>query len=152
MSSHQDLDAALAILKEHKVRITPQRRLVLNYLITHHNHPSVETISQSLAQEIPNLSVATIYNNLKKFVELGIVIELPSENGGIRYDYFGHPHYHVICKNCGKIADVFSPAYAEIEQTLRDEAAKRTGYLVTGDHVEVYGYCPDCQKKLHLNQ
>lgn len=149
--SNHLLAHALATLKEHHIRVTPQRQIILTYLVTHHNHPSVDTIYTALAAQLPNLSMATVYNTLNLLVDLGIVIELPNDNGGIRYDFYGQPHYHVICENCGKITDVFAPDFGEIEQTLNREAAEQTGYLITSNHVEVYGLCTDCQQKLHID-
>lgn len=145
------LNQALQTLRDHHVRVTPQRHLILTYLVTHHNHPSVETIYAGLTAQLPSLSVATIYNTLNLLVDLGIVIELPNDNGGLRYDFYGRPHYHVICENCGKITDVFAPDFPQIEQTLNREASDQTGYLVTSNHVEVYGLCPECQQKLHID-
>lgn len=81
------LTQALQQLKDHKIRVTPQRQIILNYLITHHNHPSVETIYQELATQLPNLSLATVYNTLKLFVDLGIVIELQNGDAGTHYDF-----------------------------------------------------------------
>ena len=150
-SSNQLLAHALATLKDHHIRVTPQRQIILTYLVTHHNHPSVETIYTALTAEFPNLSMATIYNTLNLLVDLGIVIELPNDTGGIRYDFYGRPHYHVLCENCGKITDVFAPDFGQIEQRLNQEASAQTGYLITSNHVEVYGLCPECQQKLHID-
>ena len=62
----------------------------------------------------------------------------------MRYDYFERPHYHVICVNCNKIVDVYNDTFTELEK----EAAQTTGYQVYNSQYEVYGLCPDCQKKL----
>ncbi|MCH5465074.1 Fur family transcriptional regulator [Levilactobacillus tujiorum] len=150
-SQQQLLQQALQTLKDHHVRVTPQRQIILTYLVTHHNHPSVDTIFNALADQLPNLSMATVYNTLNLLVDLGVVIELPNDNGGLRYDFYGRPHYHVICENCGKITDVFAPDFPQIERQLNDEAAEQTGYLITSNHVEVYGLCPECQQKLHID-
>lgn len=141
------LDQAIQQLKAHKIRVTPQRQIILTYLVTHHNHPAVETIYQELEPQLPNLSLATVYNTLKLFVDLGIVIELQNGDAGTHYDFFGRPHYHVVCENCGKITDIFSPDLSEVDQT----AAQLSGYLVSGHNMEVYGLCPDCQQKLNVH-
>ncbi|MCW3779942.1 Fur family transcriptional regulator, partial [Levilactobacillus namurensis] len=77
-----------------------------------------------IEDKLPNLSVATIYNTLKMLVDNGLVIELPNNDGGIRYDYFGVSHYHAICENCGKIIDIFDDDYPElvkhVQQTTRE--------------------------------
>lgn len=142
------LAQALQQLKDHKIRVTPQRQIILTYLVTHHNHPSVETIYKALDTQLPNLSLATVYNTLKLFVDLGIVIELQNGDAGTHYDFFGRPHYHVVCENCGKITDVFEPDLSGVET----KAAELSGYLVTGHNMEVYGLCPDCQKLLQVTK
>ncbi|GLB46541.1 transcriptional repressor [Philodulcilactobacillus myokoensis] len=149
MDNQKKYEIGIQSLKKHNVRITPQRQIILKYLIEHHNHPSVETIYDSLEKQFSNLSMATIYNTLELFEKIGIIIELPNQGGGIRYDFFGQPHFHAICENCGRITDVSSDDYMKISQHLKDEAADQTGYLLSHSKIEVYGLCPQCQKKLN---
>lgn len=144
------LKQSLAQLKKQGIRITPQREIILDYLITHHNHPSVDTIRDGIETKLPNLSMATIYNTLKLLVDNGLVIELPNNDGGIRYDYFGMPHYHAICENCGKIIDIFDDEYPELVKHVQSFTRDKTGYLITGTQLEVTGICPECQQKLHI--
>ncbi|MCK8624429.1 Fur family transcriptional regulator [Apilactobacillus xinyiensis] len=139
---------SLALLRKNKVRITPQRQIILKYLIDHDNHPSVETIYQALADEFSNLSVATIYNNLELFERLGIIIQIPNQDGGVRYDFFGTPHFHAICENCGKIVDIFYPKYKEIEQELKDITKNQSDFIPSTSRIEVYGLCKECQSKM----
>lgn len=147
-----EFDRAIDVLRSNKVRLTPQRKLILEYLITHHTHPSVEMIYDDLKDNVDNISMATVYNTLKLFVDYDLVIELKNGDGSTHYDYFGHPHYHVVCDNCGKISDVFDKHFKEIAKELAAMSRKETGYLVTGSNIEVHGICPDCQRKLHLNR
>ncbi|MCI2018714.1 MAG: transcriptional repressor [Lentilactobacillus buchneri] len=144
----QQLDVSLKRLKKKGIRITPQREIILTYLIGHHNHPSVETIRDGIDEKLPNLSVATIYNTLKLFVDNGLVIELPNKDGGLRYDFFGVPHYHAICENCGKIFDIFDESYPDIVAHVQKVAREKVGFTVTGTQLEVTGICPKCEKKI----
>lgn len=141
------IDEAIEHLKSNHIRITPQRQLVLEYLIEKRNHPTVETIFQAVNAKEPNLSLATVYNTLNLFVEQGLVIELTSGDDGVHYDYYGHPHFHVICVNCGKIIDVDYPEYAADLAKIDRIAAEKTGYNIIANHVEVEGICPDCASK-----
>ncbi len=141
------LQESLKTLKKQGIRITPQREIILTYLINHHDHPSVEMIHDAIDKQLPNLSVATIYNTLKLFVDTGLAIELPNKDGGVRYDFFGVPHFHAICENCGRIFDVFDDDYPAIVQRLKDIAHDKTGLTVTGAQVEVTGICPNCVAK-----
>ncbi len=147
-----EFDRALDTLHSHKVRLTPQRKKILEYLINHHTHPSVEMIYSDLKDHVEIISMATIYNTLKLLVDYNLVIELKNGDGSTHYDYFGHPHYHVICDNCGKITDVIDEHFSAITKELQSLAREKTGYLVTGSNIEVHGLCPDCQRKLHLNR
>lgn len=148
---NDEVAEALEELQKKHVRITPQRQIILTYLVTHHNHPTVETIQADLSTKKPNMSLATIYNTLKLFVDLDLVIELASGENGVHYDYYNKPHYHIICSNCGKIADVFYDGFAKDAHHMETEAANQTGYQVSGNHFEIYGLCPECQLKLKTN-
>ena len=139
---------AIKVLRKHRVRITPQRQIILKYLINHHNHPSVYMIYKALKQRFTNLSMATVYNTLRKLESIGIIIELPGQNGGVRFDFFGNPHMHAICQNCGRIFDVPNVNYSKLEDHIKQLAKKQTGFKVNKVKIEVSGICPSCQKKL----
>lgn len=147
-----EYDQALQRLREHHVRLTPQRKTILRYLISHHTHPTVEMIYNDLKDQVDNISLATVYNTLKVLVDYHIVIELKTGDGSAHYDYFGHPHYHVVCDNCGKITDVFDKRFSDFTKQLEQITRDKTGYLVTESNIEVHGLCPDCQFKLGLRK
>lgn len=135
-------EMALDKLKTTGVRMTPQRHAILSYLLDTTAHPSVDEIYRSLEQRFPNMSVATIYNNLKLFLEAGLVRELTYGDGASRFDADMTDHYHAICDHCGKIVDFeCEPAY-QVERA----AAEETGFAVHNHRMEVYGTCPDCLK------
>ena len=141
---------ALALLKEHRVRLTPQRKTILKYLIDHHTHPSVEMIYSDLKEHDDSISIATVYNTVRLLVDYHLVIELKNGDGSTHYDYFGRPHYHVVCDNCGKITDVFASQFTDLTKELGQITCEQTHYLVTRSDIEVHGLCPDCQAKLGL--
>lgn len=128
-------------LKASNIRITPQRYAVLEYLIEADSHPTADEIYQALVERFPNVSVATIYNNLRLFTKIGFVKEMTYGDDSSRFDFSTTPHYHAICEKCGKIEDIYYPGLEEIEET----AHHLTGYKVTNHRMEVYGICPDCQ-------
>ena len=148
--AQNELAHALEILKSHKVRLTPQRKTILNYLITHHTHPSAEMIYEDLKQHDDSISIATVYNTVRLLVDYHLVIELKNGDGSTHFDYFGQPHYHVVCENCGKIADVFAPEFSRLNQQLDEITRQQTHYLVNRTDIEVKGLCPECQAKLGL--
>lgn len=142
VSSNQ-LKEALDTLKVSGVRITPQRHAILEYLINSMTHPTADEIYKALEGKFPNMSVATVYNNLRVFKDVGLVKELTYGDSSSRFDFTTHDHYHAICESCGKIVDFQYPGLDEVEQF----ASHVTGFKVSHHRLEVYGLCPDCAKK-----
>ncbi|MFS8513783.1 MAG: peroxide-responsive transcriptional repressor PerR [Planifilum fulgidum] len=135
------LRKAVEKLKATGVRMTPQRQAILEYLLSTMSHPTADEIYKALEKDFPNMSVATIYNNLRLFKEAGLVRELTYGDSSSRFDANMSDHYHIICRRCGKITDFKYPPLVEVEQ----EAARKTGFQVDSHRMEVYGLCTDCQ-------
>ncbi|KMM35931.1 MULTISPECIES: peroxide-responsive transcriptional repressor PerR [Bacillales] len=143
--AEEKLHEAIDAMKNSGVRITPQRHAILEHLIQSMSHPTADEIYKSLEGKFPNMSVATVYNNLRVFKEIGLVKELTYGDSSSRFDCVTTDHYHIICDDCGKIVDFHYPGLDEVE-TLAEQV---TGFRV-GDHrMEIYGKCPDCQKSKH---
>ena len=127
-------------LREKGVRITETRKAVIDFIIQSHDHPSADMIYQALLPAFPNISLATVYNNLKVLIDEGFVSELKVRNDTTTYyDFMGHQHLNVICEKCGRIADM-DLDLPDVQQ----EAADQTGYQITKSQMVVYGICPDC--------
>lgn len=142
MSDHR-LNEALDTLKGSGVRITPQRHAVLEHLINAMNHPTADDIYKALEDRFPNMSVATVYNNLRLFKDIGLVRELTYGDASSRFDYNTSEHYHAICNECGKIVDFHYPILDEVESL----AEQVTGFDVSHHRMEVYGICENCKQK-----
>ncbi|SEN65818.1 peroxide-responsive transcriptional repressor PerR [Lihuaxuella thermophila] len=137
------LTEAVETLKAIGVRMTPQRHAILNYLLSAMNHPTADEIYKALEGSFPNMSVATVYNNLRVFKEAGLVRELTYGDASSRFDANMDEHYHVICRKCGKITDFEYPSLVDVER----EASRATGYHVDSHRMEIYGTCPTCQQR-----
>nr|WP_156889795.1 peroxide-responsive transcriptional repressor PerR [Planococcus lenghuensis] len=140
--SEVQLRNALDTLKSTGVRITPQRHAILEYMIHTMTHPTADEIYRALEKTFPNMSVATVYNNLRVFREAGLVKELTYGDSSSRFDFVTHDHYHIICNDCGKIVDFHYPGLNEVEQL----ASHVTGFQVNSHRMEVYGVCSDCME------
>ncbi|RUS42075.1 Fur family transcriptional regulator [Cohnella sp. AR92] len=127
-------------LKSGGVRMTPQRYAILQFLMESHVHPKADDIYRALSPQYPSLSVATVYNNLKLFVDAGLVRELTYGDNSSRFDADLSDHYHAICTSCGAMVDFEHEPVREVE----DAARQRTGFVVHGHRMEIYGLCPTC--------
>src|SRR5699024_11439435 len=94
---HTRLESAIYTLKQSGVRISPLRHAVLEYLLSVKTHPTEDEIYKALKDKFPNMSVATVYNNLRILRELGLVRELTYGDDSSRFDSNTDEHYHIIC-------------------------------------------------------
>ncbi|ALX48947.1 peroxide-responsive transcriptional repressor PerR [Lentibacillus amyloliquefaciens] len=140
--SDQKLQEAIDTLRGSGVRITPQRHAVLEYLLNSMIHPTADDIYKALESKFPNMSVATVYNNLRVLRQIGLVRELTYGDSSSRFDYNSSEHYHIICEECGKIEDFHYPVLDEVESL----AEQVTGFDVTHHRMEIYGTCEDCKE------
>lgn len=138
------IQQAINTLKEEEIRITPQRHAVLEYLLESEAHPTADEIYKALEEKFPNMSVATVYNNLRVLRKVGLVRELTYGDDSSRFDCNMSDHYHIMCEDCGKIVDFHYPPLDEVESL----AEKVTGFEVSHHRMELYGKCDDCRKIL----
>jgi Fur family peroxide stress response transcriptional regulator len=137
------VEHAVDQLKSGGVRMTPQRYAILEFLVESQIHPTADDIFRALSPHYPSLSVATVYNNLKLFVDAGLVKELTYGDDSSRFDADLSDHYHAICTRCGSMVDFEHPPVKAVEEA----AALSTGFRVQGHRMEIYGVCPTCDHK-----
>ena len=137
----EDFQEVLDHLKKKHVRITESRKAITAYIIESDRHPSAEMIYRDLLPDYPNMSLATVYNNLKLLVEEGFVAEIKRNNDPTTYfDFMGHNHLNLICEKCDKILDLHISI-----PSIRQEIELDTGFQVTKEIHSVHGICPECQ-------
>ncbi len=124
------------------IRPSVQRIAVMNYLLTHRTHPTVDEIYHALAQEIPTLSRTTVYNTLHLLCEHGAVLALCIDGINAHFDGYTHPHAHFMCANCGQVYDVDLDDASFVERNIPRNAAR-----VTDAQLYYKGICADCESK-----
>lgn len=147
-SHHRPVDAyenVLEHLREKHIRITETRKAIIAYIINSTEHPSADKIYRDLLPNYPNMSLATVYNNMKVLVDEGFVSELKiTSDSTTYYDFMGHQHINIVCESCGKIAD-----FMDVDAiAIGKEASEQTGFQITKIQLTAYGICPDCQAKI----
>lgn len=133
-----------AILKEHHLKVTPQRLSILKILRQTHIHPSAETIYNSLRDEHPTMSLATVYKTLDSFVQTGLAQQINVGEDSYRYDADTTPHAHVQCTSCRAVVDMPHPKHVT---ELKEEVREHSGFRLTSEQIYFYGVCPECQQK-----
>ena len=130
------------ILQDKNIRISHQRLLILDYLITHPIHPTAEMIFSDLVTKDPVISQATVYNSLNLFVKNKLVKELDFNMSSKRYEFKRPNHGHFICESCGKIQDL------EISDMKKPDMLK--DYIIDTTEVIYRGVCPECKWKFSV--
>ncbi|MFA9397110.1 MAG: Fur family transcriptional regulator [Clostridiaceae bacterium] len=129
--------------KEKKLKLTPQRIAVYKYLKSTKEHPSAETIYNSIQDEYPTMSLATVYKALKTLVQVGLIQELNVGEGNFRYDENTISHPHIQCINCNKVSDIEGIDLSN----LNDKVKSNTNFQVLSNQVYFYGLCEKCKKQ-----
>lgn len=120
---------------------TPQRRSIYRVLAESLEHPTAEGVYLAIKSEIPGISLATVYRNLKLFADRGLIDEVATGASVARFDANQRPHHHLICDECGSVVDSYSKAFAGLGRP----GAEIDGFVVRDAKVNVYGACPDCR-------
>ncbi|MBN1917259.1 MAG: transcriptional repressor [Verrucomicrobia bacterium] len=126
---------------ETSMRMTPQRRVILEELRACMAHPTAREIFDRVRMRLPRISLATVYRNLDSLSRQGIIRQM--ESGGVerRYDGDTLDHYHLRCVRCGRIEDAPLGRLSGMEETV----ARSSGYTVLGHRIEFEGICPGCR-------
>jgi Fur family ferric uptake transcriptional regulator len=122
------------------LRLTEQRQAILQALRGVKTHPTADQVYDAVRERLPNISLGTVYRNLEILAENGLVARVNVGGRQMRFDGDTSRHYHVRCTTCGRVGDVSSGEFRE----LNEEAQRHTDYVVTGHRVEFVGVCPTC--------
>ena len=150
MKKHKDL---LAVLRSNSMRITPARRLLLQYILDNKNRQiSISEIQDFLDKNLTGVDRSSVYRNLATFQELGIIQELNLPKVGKRFQYVldRKVHHFYICKSCGKSNKGNEELFQKIESALKDVH----GFAKANLSLVFYGVCSKCgqEKKKVTNE
>ena len=121
------------------MRYSHQRELIREIVKGRFDHPTADMIYESARQREPNVSLGTVYRNLKQLSEENCIDTLETIDKKIHYDGRTEPHIHFICTTCNDIFDFLLPL--QIPKELSD-----SGFSVTSEKCVFYGVCDTCQK------
>ena len=123
---------------------THQRRIIYETVMSLDGHPSPELIYDAVRKKIPSISLATVYKNLRTFLESGMLREVSLHHGSIRVEPNESEHYHLVCTRCRQIKDL-DPEAVQVQALTNKRSLK--GFYVTRISVDVLGICALCAAK-----
>lgn len=123
-------------------RNTRQKKIIISVLRNTKSHPNAEWIYDEVRKEIPNISLGTVYRNLRQLKETGDILEMNCSEKITRFDGDTREHYHFVCDLCGRVFDI-----PEVpDKAIEERVAKQTGFKITRHQLELHGLCVECQR------
>ena len=124
---------------------TNQRKIILETVRKHADHPTANTIYEEIHAIDGKISQGTVYRNLNCLSAEGEILHIKVP-GADRYDLKTDLHYHIICLNCGKVIDIPFDYLPDPDEKVADV----TGYTVFRHRTVFEGLCPECKKKNNI--
>ena len=119
------------------MRYSHQRELIKEIIYSTNSHPNADWIYIEVKKSVPNISLGTVYRNLKQLNDEGIIRTI--YDGSIaRYDWNQDPHDHLKCKKCGNLIDVQIPE-TDIKKTIK----KKNNFKYKKLKLTIIGTCND---------
>ena len=124
-------------------RVTNQRMLLLDLISQAEGHLSADELYRQAREKGANISLSTVYRNLRLFKKLNLVDEQHLAQEHHHYEVKGPTeHQHLICLGCGQVIEFQS----RFIQSMKGAIGREMGFEITGAEVHVMGYCSRCQQ------
>ncbi|MCJ7802362.1 MAG: transcriptional repressor [Candidatus Marinimicrobia bacterium] len=121
------------------MRFSKQRDLILNIVQDTRTHPTADYVYDKARNELPNVSLGTVYRNLGQLVDSKLLKSI-NIDGIIHYDAFLDDHQHFQCKSCNRVLDIELNAKDFISQV-----ESKTNHIIVKCKIHLVGICKDCQ-------
>ena len=119
-----------------------KRNAILTCLQGTDTHPSAEMVHEMLQTEHPDISLATVYRNLARFKQQGLIQSVATVRGIERFDANTNPHVHIICTGSDAELDLHQISVPR----LGEEVQQTCGCRVDSCQRTFTGRCGKCQQ------
>lgn len=132
------------IIRALNLKITEPRLLILQALQSGRVHVTAQEVYEQVLKIDDTVGFATVYRFLRKLSETGHVTEVRMGGMPARYELTPKKHHdHMTCTHCGKICEFENQKIENLQSTVADSL----GFVLTHHVLELYGICPDCQRR-----
>ena len=124
-------------------RNTKQLSIILDTIKRMPRHFTAEDVYKEVKKENPSVGQATVFRNMNKMAEEGILLRIEVPGGASRYELIEPKHYHAKCMVCGNLFDVEMDYIPDLENKIKDAH----GFVFSGHDIIFTGICSSCRKK-----
>ena len=108
------------------MRYSKQREAIRTYMEGRHDHPTADSVYAAVREELPNISLGTVYRNLMQLVDAGELQVVNTGDNISRFDPTTTEHAHFQCHECGRVFDVDGPVLGILPASPRTLVARLT--------------------------
>ncbi len=119
--------------------MTRQKAAIIQVIMSEPRHYTPDEIFNHAKEILPNISRATVYNNLKALENDKVIRKISGDGGSDYYDRSYIPHGHLFCEKCKQICDLET-------DSLHSDLEKQFGCVVDAYELKVRGICKECLK------
>jgi Fur family transcriptional regulator, stress-responsive regulator len=129
------------VLRERGYRVTGQRLAVLR-AVACEPHLTADAVAETVRAELGAISIQAVYDVLGVLVDVGLIRRIQPAGSPARFEArVSDNHHHVICRSCGRTADVDCAVGTAPCLTAVDNK----GYEIDEAEVIYWGRCAECQ-------
>jgi Fur family ferric uptake transcriptional regulator len=131
-------------LRDAGLRVTAQRRAVLEAVAGAEDHPTVDEVARRVRTTLGSVSTQAVYDVLDALHRVRLVRRLEPAGSPARYEgRVGDNHHHLVCRRCGLTVDVD----CAVGSAPCLEPSDGAGFVLDEAEVTYWGTCPACTKK-----
>ena len=120
------------------MKSTKQRNVILDIINNSYKHLDAYGVYEEARAVLPNISLGTVYRNLKSLEDAQLIDVIFDGSDKLRYDRKSN-HQHFICIKCHKIIDIYDLDFANIDRYKNN--------IVMNYKIVLEGICDKCQRK-----
>ncbi len=130
-------------LKKQGLKMTRQRETVVTTFLQAEGHLSADELHELVRRNDPRIGLATVFRTLRTLTDCNLARETDLGDGRTRFEHkYKHPHHHhLICEECHRTIEFFSPEFERLQQQIVAEYQ----FKPSRHRLQIFGYCRDCQ-------
>ena len=139
----QGVESSVAVLRDHGLRVSSARRLVLEALSRAPGPITAESIASGLSGRLPRSDLASVYRNLETLERVGLVRCLHPGRGPALYCLAADGRDYLVCESCRGLTTVDSARLDGVRAAIRQDF----GFGARFARFPIVGMCPACESR-----
>lgn len=135
--------SCLETLEEKGLKLTPQRRLIVDIIHNAGAHITAEDIITTVQKKMPGVNKSTIYRTLDLLEDNGCIFKSEAGDHSIYHHAEEGHHHHLICRQCGMTISCNENIFLPVEKSLNEKYQ----FQVHFKHMIISGLCHKCTRK-----